>query len=271
MEREVARELLVPFVEGELDEQTAGLLQRHLADDPVLRRELEQLRKLDAAIEACPPIEPDGGMRADFERLLAEEKRRAQGRGRTVPHSIRFTDFAWWISASAAALFAFVGAGLGWFVARQGGVGHHGQGGTMAEVESLRRDVSVLRGMLFDAALSSRSASFRLQTMSLAADLDSPDADVVDVLFSVLLGDPSANVRLAALEALARFKDDAAIRSRLAAALTEQSDPIVQIALIGVLVDSGASEAREPFERLLLDPDAQPVVKGAAQSGLTRL
>ena len=42
-------------------------------------------------------------------------------------------------------------------------------------------------------------------------------------------------------------------------------------AVIGVLIDAGATEAREPLKNLLADPGVQPVVKGTAQRGLTLL
>lgn len=269
MKRETARDLLIPYLDGELDEQTAQLLRKHLAGDDAMRRELDQLREVCTAITDAESIEPDPAMRTAFDALLAAEKRRQDSEPEASPGFFqRMVAFPVFLRVATAAACVAAGLGVGWLLA----VRHStDQRETQATVASLQHDVSLLRSMLLDGGLSRRSASYRLQTMGLAAETAAPDPEIVKALFGVLSQDPNANVRLAAVEALSRFSDDPAIRKRLAAELNEQTDPFVQIALIGVLAKDAVPEDRAPLERLLVDPDVQPVVKGAAQKGLTRL
>jgi hypothetical protein len=291
MKPETARDLLIPYLDGELDAQTAALLERHLAGDPALRRELEQLRALDADIAASEKLEPDAGMRARFDAFLSAEKQNLAEAGPSEPDedecaqaSPRLVFFpTWLLRGAAAAALLLVGIGVGWVVARRE-VPAPVRGATevaaattgdnrasAAEVESLRRDVALMRELLSRAPAAQQSASYRLQAVSYATGLNAPDATVVDALFTTLAQDPSANVRLAALEALSRFKSDPAVRVRLATALTQQTDPLVQIGLIGTLVEARAPEARDSFEQLLLRADVTSIVKGQAQQALTRL
>jgi hypothetical protein len=273
MKPETARDLLIPYIDGELDPQTAALLEKHLASDPDMGRELEQLRVLLGRIAEAETLQPDPEMRRRFDALLAAGKQEAAGHPVARPRraSWALIPFPSLLRAAAALALLAGGTGAGWWLARTGSPSAGETGATTAEVEKLRRDVELLRGLVSRAPLAAGSASFRLQTMSFARELTSPEPDVMDALFITLKDDESANVRLAALEAIARFKEEPDIRRRLAAALPEQNDPFVQIALIGVLTQTGAAEVRAPIEQLLLRPDVPAVVKGFAQENLTRL
>jgi hypothetical protein len=274
MKQETARDLLIPYLDGELDPQTRKLLESHLAGDPALQTELEQLRTLFDTIERAPAIEPDAGMRQRFAGLLEEEQERAPAAASSLRRDgFQLLSFPTILGIAAAAVFLLAGTGLGWWIARHNPATDPAVPPTVAtnEIDELRRDVELLRSLLVRAPQAGGSASFRLQTMNLAGEADSLDSNVADALFRTLREDESPNVRLAALEALSRFKDQPDIRQRLAGALRQQDDAFVQIGLIRVLTESGSPEARESIEELLLRPDVPAVVKGFAQQGLTRL
>ncbi|BET68953.1 hypothetical protein ASA1KI_38710 [Opitutales bacterium ASA1] len=272
MKSEEARELLVPHLDGELDVATNARLLAYLDRDPAMRRELAQLRELLTAVADAPEIEVDPDMRREFDAMLGRAKRGDSPMGEKRRVGSRVSSFpspAW----TAAAAVCVVAAGLvGWFAAwRVHPGGAAGQVETAAEVEALRRDIAVLRDVLLDGSLQDRSPGARLQTIGWAEQLDTPDPAVLEVLITALETDPIANVRLAALEALRRHVSVEGVRTRLADSLDRQTDPLVQIALIGVLVDAGVPEARAPLERLLAAPEVIPSVKSTAQRGLVRL
>ena len=269
MKTEAARTLLIPYLDGELDPRTAGALEAHLANDHGLRRELEQLRELYRAIDDAPELEPDEDMRRAFHGLLRRAKQEP------VRFSQRWTSLfaipgVGWLGAAAACVV--VGVLIGWHVASRDDVAreaeHHQ---TLAEVQELRRDVGLLRSLLYSGSFLDRPAGYRLQAVGLAEELRISDPDIIDALFETLENDPSPNVRMAALDALRHDLGDPATRRRMARALSLQTNPAVQIALISVLVDAGDEGVRGPIEDLLADPMVAPVVKGTAQRGLTTL
>jgi hypothetical protein len=271
MTPEEARELLVPHLDDELDAETTARLLAYLERDPTMRRELAQLRELLAVVADAPEIEVDPDMRRDFDAMVARAKRvhtpvrEENGVGSRVSS---FPSPVWTVAAVCVAVAGLVG----WFAAWR--VLHGGAAGgveTAAEVEALRRDVAMLRDVLLDGSLQNRSPGARLQTIGWAEQLDAPDPEVLEALIATLETDPIANVRLAALEALRRHVAEEGVRTRLADSLDRQTDPLVQIALIGVLVDAGVPEARAPLERLLAAPEVIPSVKSTAQRGLVRL
>ncbi len=79
------------------------------------------------------------------------------------------------------------------------------------------------------------SAADRINAISAAAMLKNNSNEVVNGLLEVLNKDANTNVRLAALDGLARFYRDDYTRKKLLVSLKKQTDPLVQIALIGLL------------------------------------
>jgi hypothetical protein len=102
-------------------------------------------------------------------------------------------------------------------------------------------------------------------------ELHKPDDEIVDVLFKTLRNDPNTNVRLAALEALSRFHEDPAIRKRLVTGLTEQTDPMVQIRLIQLMVEMKEKEIVDDLKQMVDDEGTMKAVKDEAYSGILKL
>ena len=81
-----------------------------------------------------------------------------------------------------------------------------------------------------------QSASQRLQGINVALTIESADDEVVNALAKRMNDDPNTNVRLAALDALSKFHTEPQVRKVLLDALSTQKDPMVQIALIQLMV-----------------------------------
>ncbi len=58
MRRDDLDELLMGYLDGELDEERRALVERRLAEDPAFRRELEEYRRLAEMTEEIDFIEP---------------------------------------------------------------------------------------------------------------------------------------------------------------------------------------------------------------------
>src|SRR5437867_11326010 len=80
--------------------------------------------------------------------------------------------------------------------------------------------------------LQQQSASERIRGLSWSQRVSQPDPQVLSALLQVLDYDSNANVRLAAVDALQQFSDQPMVRQGLDQAVTRQSSPLVQIALV---------------------------------------
>jgi hypothetical protein len=83
--------------------------------------------------------------------------------------------------------------------------------------------------------------------------------------------DSNTNVRLAAVNALVRFYDEPMVREALIDALSSQTDPLVQLELIQILVYKKEQEAVTPLENIIKDDQTLQAVKDEAYAGLFSL
>jgi HEAT repeats len=136
----------------------------------------------------------------------------------------------------------------------------------LKEQNLMSRKIAVFAGL--DNAESPAS---RISAVSAAGQLQDPGIDVVNALVQTLNSDPNSNVRLAALDGLARFYRENYVRQQLVAALKKQQDPLVQITLINLLVHMRASGIMEQLDRLINDEITEKAVKDCAYSGILQL
>jgi HEAT repeat protein len=115
------------------------------------------------------------------------------------------------------------------------------------------------------------SASQRLQGATVALRMDRADNELVTVLVRTLTDDPNTNVRLAALDALSKFSSESPVRQALIKALSTQTDPLVQIELIRMLVGMKEKIILKELHRISTDEKLLNEVKDEAHSGIPRL
>jgi hypothetical protein len=156
-----------------------------------------------------------------------------------------------------------------------------------SSVDSVDDDLAV-RKRVFLARLQERpQVSKKLVTLAALTNMDSPASritaateanqfkntanDVVDALVQTLNTDPNANVRMAALDGLAKFYRDQYVRKKLITSLKKQKDPVVQIALIDLLTRMRESSILTELDQLVGDENTEKAVKDCAYSSMLRL
>ena len=113
-----------------------------------------------------------------------------------------------------------------------------------------------------------QSASQRLQGINVALTIQSADDEVVKALAKRMNEDPNTNVRLAALDALSKFHTEPQVRKVLLEALSSQKDPMVQIALIQLMVKMKEKSVVNDLQKIVDDSESMKAVKDEAYSGL---
>jgi HEAT repeat protein len=133
-----------------------------------------------------------------------------------------------------------------------------------AEVRDMRQQVSL---SLLDRA----SPSDRLSGLSVASQVSDPNPRTLEALFKALDEDSNTNVRLAAVDALYLFRDEARVREGLIGSLTRQTSPMVQVALINLLADIKETRAADALKTLIANRELRPEVRQKAEWGLRKL
>jgi hypothetical protein len=139
------------------------------------------------------------------------------------------------------------------------------------EMAALRIELRETRQMVTLALLQQQSASERLRGVSFSGRLEEPGGEVVSALLDALLHDANVNVRLASIDALARFADQQAVRQGALEALQSATSPLVQIALIDFVVGARDKTSVEALKRLAADPALNEAVRSRVDWGLTQL
>ena len=216
MEAKEIRDLLARYYEGTTSLTEEQQLRVYLTQEDVpadLIADRDQFRAMDRLRGEEPP-EALADDRL-FQKIEAEEHSLGQRQRRWQQWSGR-------VAASVGLVVVGFAGGI-WY----------GHDTTATEVAALRDDFQRLHQTVLTTQLAQQSASGRIQAIQTSG---AEDQSVSEALLATLNGDPNVNVRLAAVEGLSRFSDQAPVRSALATSLRQQAHPMIQIAIINQLV-----------------------------------
>ena len=208
------------------------------------------LTEIWARVAAIPQATPRFEVRRHFD-LMAEAYRQGLSQSTRKP---------WWQHAVAQFTFGFGLLAVGLFV------GHRN-----SEIAELRDELHEMRQMITLSLLQQQSASDRLKGVSWSYQLQQPGSEVLAALLDTLMHDSNVNVRLAAIDALRQSGGQQFVRNGVLEALRRQDSPMVQMALIDLVVDWRDSASVKTLRDLIQNQKLDEAVRERAQDGLTRL
>jgi len=239
------RALLPEYWSGSISVNQHKEVDQHLAGCEECRAESDYLKRVWTNLELIPAEAPSPALRARFYESLDAYRRGAEEIA--APSPIKKLA-AWWTRplfqfAAAAAMLA-----VGVFVGRSFETRKD-----TSQIGELRGEVDHMRQMVALSLMQQQSATDRLQGVNWAYRVEKSDTEVVGALLKTVREDASVNVRLAAVDALKPFaKGSPLVRKALVQSITKQDSPMVEIALMDLLVE-------------LREPSALPAVRGLSQ------
>lgn len=254
------------------DSGSAGLegIREHLASCPACWQEWQELHDTWTRLGLLPEVQPSPELRRNFYRLL-ESSRLESARSERQSWRRRLRRFLpdWRTSTpalrlAAAVLVVVAGFGAGFFTGR-------GQENGSGQLQRLSREVDTLQQQMTVSLLNQPSASARLQGISLTSRVQNPAPTLIAALLETLNNDTSINVRLSAVEALYLFSDREEVRTAVTASLSRQTSPLVQIALIDMLVSLKERQAATALKKLLANKEIIPEVQQRARLGINKI
>jgi hypothetical protein len=266
------REKFIDFLTGEIEEISKAQVQSHISSCASCREELEGLSEIWTKLGVLPEEKPSKMLRTRFYDLLQAYKQglepeKAKPRLRLGEIlEVRFSRFwpkrpAWQFVFSLSLLF--IGLAAGFFL--------NFNGKRAGEMVQLRQDVQNMRQTLAVSLLDQSSPSERLRGVSLSYSLEKPGERILEALLNTLNNDPNINVRLAAVDALYLFYQNPTVKEGLIHSLSLQTSPLVQAALIDLMVSLRERQAIDSLQRLLADEKLNPDVKQKAEQGIKQL
>ncbi|MFN7993861.1 MAG: zf-HC2 domain-containing protein [Bryobacteraceae bacterium] len=264
---EQAKEQIADYLAGGLSASTSEDLREHFERCPGCKQEAEALSETWKMLGLLEQEHPSAAVRTRFYDSL-DAYRQGVAAAPAPRTRGRWFDWAGWrwsglpqVAWSVALLIIGVIGGQ-WLGNRQRGEG---------DLAKLQDEVQHMRQLVTLSLLQQQSASERLRGVDYAYRVEGSDTQVLSALLHAVNHDPNVNVRLAAVDALRRFSGSPIMHNTLDKALVKQDSPLVQIALIDLIVDTrdkGATPALRVLERR---PDANKNVRERAVWGLSQL
>jgi hypothetical protein len=261
------RDLLAEEQAGTLEGKARAELESHLRECAACREERTSLDRLWTMLAEMPPVGPGAAVRPRFYAMLEGYR---QGLDRKLhPTPATSAPRSWpGLGFWRRPAFQFGLAGVLIVASFAGGYLFRGGRNGQAELADLREEVHEMRRMVTMSLLSQQSASERLKGLSWSAQVEQPDPEFLSTLLHTLDYDPNVDVRLSAVDALARFAQDPGVRQGIIKSLARQNSPMVQIALIDLLVQLHEHQSADVLRQLTNDANQNQLVRQRALRGL---
>jgi hypothetical protein len=269
---ERVREQLPECLAGKLDKAERERVIGHLETCSGCRNELAELGIVWRGLESMAVPEPGREMRTRFMEMLEAYRagmEQAPPVGQTSARPLVNRWFAWWpsqpiwqVAIACALLIAGIVAGRYQAAAPKE---------MTPEMAQLKGQVEGLRQLVALSLLQAQSPSDRLRGVSFSSQISRPDAEVEQSLLRAINHDTNVDVRLSAVDAIEKYTGDPAVRRALVDAVAAQDSPIVQCALIDLLVDVRDRDSAPALRRLAQDSQADEVVRQRATLAMHKL
>ncbi len=258
---------MIDYLDGNLSEIEKEDFEKHIETCERCLDELMHSQKVLQLADQVPIEKPDESLRINFFHMLHDEIRKADEKDKTQTHS---QSTAWYNRSSlryaAGIAFLISGTAIGIFI--NAGLKNAGRS---AELKRLQSEVTDLKRTALFTMLKEESSSYRIQAVGYADEIESPDENVIEVLINTLNHDKNVNVRMAAAYALEKFATERSICDSLVKSLSQQTDPILQVTLINILVGIKEKSALQPIQQILTNENTIEEVKRVAENGATTL
>lgn len=256
MERDKLESMLIEYIDGTLEEHDRLLVEYELERNPQTKTLYAQLKEVMNSMGDAPDLAPGEVLKKGFEHFLLQEAA-AQPKAKAVSLFPMFYRIA-----AGIALLMIVGVTAYW-------VRRDMQ--NQDRITKMEKELEVSKQMMMTLLDNEYSASQRMQGVSVAYEMNMADDEIVGILVKTLNSDPNTNVRLAALDALSKFSSEDKVRKSLIESLSTQKDPIIQIALIQLMVKMKEKTVVKQLEKMTKDSKTMKAVKDEAYSGIFKL
>ena len=261
MEREKLESMLIDYIDNKLNSVDRHMVEQELVKNADAYKLYEELREVMFVMDKSARLEPSSKLKTSFDAVLKDEIASNKST-KTI-----FFQPVFYRAAAAVALL-ILGAGIGYYWNER-------QTEQLAKIQEqldLQQKQMEFTNKLMAMLQNDQSASQRIQGVNVAMTIeDAPGDKIVDVLVKTLNEDPNTNVRLAALEALGKFHQEKNVREKLIASLATQKDPVIQIALIQLMVKMKEKGVVDDLKKIVDDAETMKAVKDEAYSGILKL
>jgi hypothetical protein len=232
-------EKALDFIDGNLSPKARAEFTEWLAQNPERKTELDELAEMNGMLLTPSVKEQNSGEDADVFAFTNNFEK------------LRIRNFQFQFLRFAAMLM--VGIFIGYFATRNSG--------DADALNALKTEVSELQSRVAISALSNQSAVARIRAVQHLANNSNDGANFYQQLLRTARRDPSTNVRYTAVEALFLFTGNTALIDDARQLLENEKSPLVQIAIVDLLVSLNREKSLQALDRLLQNTQTDSTVR----------
>jgi hypothetical protein len=248
-------------------------LAEHLEGCPACRTEVAELNAVWRGLETVKTgtdAAPDAGAKVRFQEMMAAYQAGMAAVQPAAPQAVNRPRLAWFmlprpvwqLAMAAGLLFAGILCGRYWPPTGAGG---------NPEMAQLRAQVENLHQMVALSMLQQQSPSARMRGVTYSEKIAQPDPQVLDALLQAVNHDANINVRLSAVDALQKFATGPEVARAMVNSIPGQESPLVQIALIDMLVQLEARDVAPNLVSISMDTRMNEMVRQRAAWALHKM
>jgi len=239
MKKEITDEELIELIEGNPNQE----LEQLISEDESLGKRFQELKEVLVTISDAKNVDVPAHIEMKFREAIFNEQSK---QGNTFS----------WMHIAAAVTILILGFGLGRF----------SEDSNSSEIASLKDEVNALKDITLTSALQRYSASERIMAVNqIEASPQAVNPELISTLINTLNSDESPNVRYAALRALSNYIDNTDVRAELVKSLESQTDALIQISLITILIEAEERSAIAPLKDIIDKEEIAPEVRQQAE------
>jgi len=268
MKCEHIAELLPDYLQGNLSPDQHQNVEAHLEQCADCSEEVVIWTKLSL----LPVDQPGPTSRARFEAmLLAYQAGRLNqpaddSHWRKGASAWNWNMFHWLRSAVGAVAWSAALLAIGVFA----GLRLAGPKPPSLDLAAMQSELASMKQLVVLSMLQQQSASARLEGITWSTRDQQLDPQVLSALLHTLRYDASVDVRLAALDALSRRGRQPQVHKAILDSLQQQS-PLVQVALIDLLLEWRDPDAAQRLQALQQAPNLNPTVRQRVEWAKSKL
>lgn len=255
--------LITDFIDGRLTEEAKLTFDKLVAEGQIDMVEVNALANLKSEVVNMNTPEPSAELKIDFYKMLSAEQAKQPAVRPSILDRLNELVFGHMLGKMAFGVTLLV---LGLVVGR-----NFLNNPYQSEISNLNGQMIEMKEMMMMAMLEKESVSDRLKGIQMSSELSSTNQKVIEALFLTLDNDKSANVRIAALNTLAQYANDPQIREGLINSISQQTSPLVQMALATLMVDLQEKKAVDQFNSILNDEFTPEEVKTSLKERIEKI
>ncbi len=264
---EDVQSMWIDYMDDELSDVSKLSFDHHIRTCDKCAKELEQLQSLVDQMALEKQINPNEDLRKKFNAMLQSEinlhaTQNILKKG-SIIFSMNWTSPIWKIAAACIILSIGIMIGVS--------VENHTTSTSIEQLSEMKKDVKDMKETLMFSLLKDESASQRIKAVSYAEEMPNPNQEIIHALINTLNEDKNVNVRLAALYSVNKFSDHREVRDSLVKSLSKQTEPIIQIVLINMLMEKNESKAVQPIRDIISKANTVQEVKEIGKKALKEL